>query len=110
MTKSDEIEEALQKMLAEWIYRLQPHLVRNDSLTSRTIKLYLCQEVPRLRKLREKPWSKLTPLEFDKQENIEVYTVILGLSEESLRKYIRLLWKQGSFNSYFQQPIPDLGN
>ncbi len=99
--KFERIEAALLKLLSEKVYRVEPALVRNDSRASKIVSSFV-SNTDQINKIL---WLKFSRDEISHEEyqcDKDMYDALAGLSEESLRKYIRKLWQLGRFDSYFR--------
>ncbi len=88
--------KALKFVLLEKIYPVSPSLMRNDTKASVLVEDYVFQMI-------EIYWSsihirpgKLTELQVEAVNAYFSITPLEGISSESIRKYIRLLWQSGA--------------
>lgn len=97
------LKEALLYVLLRKVYPRYPVLVRNDSATARVLKSYVsemfqiylvCENVnpPRPSRIQEDAHTLFYAGVYDLQ----------GLSVETLRKYIRVLWQEEEISKHLQ--------
>lgn len=92
---NDRIREALVVVLVQKIYPFDASLVRNDVKTARLIRdfvLVIDKEYKASFRIKYAEHSRLQQQAWDSREFIEP---LIGLSVESLRKYVSLVWKHG---------------
>jgi len=97
---SDDTYDALMFVLIEKVYPMRPELLRNDSKTAALVEEYVFQMSGVYRKSRRLNPDRRTHFQ---DEAHSVYYRIFPLeylSSESLRKYIRQLWKTGAISEY----------
>lgn len=94
-SSAEEIRGLLLDLLCERIYPRYPQLVRNDAKTARIVHAYLAEiEAYYQKNLRENP-SKIDEEQGEAIALAIIYSALVGLGVEALRKHIWGLWSSG---------------